>query len=318
MKHAVRCALGMCLTVAAAFAANAQVFPDKPIRLIVGPGPDVLARIVGGKMTDNWGQQVVVDQRPGAGGLIAADLVSKSQPDGYTLLLADLALTSNVVYYKKQALPDPLKAFVPVAVVADTPYMLMTFPGFAPQNIKDFVAYAKANPGKINIGSSGNGGGLHLTLELFKLKAGLDLNHIPYKGGGPALSDTVAGQIQGTFIGMGNSMQYVQSGRLRPMVVAASKRHAMLPAVPTTTELGYDVVVSNWYGVVAPFGTPEPIVKRLYDEIGRGLTQPDMRERITSTGLEPIPQSPGHFYRLIEAETKRWAQTVRDAKIQTE
>jgi tripartite-type tricarboxylate transporter receptor subunit TctC len=300
----------------------ADNYPNRPIRMVVpfapGGGSDVVGRITAQKLTDVFGQTVVVDNRPGAASMLGTDLVAKSQPDGYTLLLADLALTSNVVYYKKQALPDPLKAFVPVAVVADTPYMLMTFPGFAPQNIKDFVAYAKANPGKVNIGSSGNGGGLHITLELFKLKAGLDLNHIPYKGGGPALSDTVAGQIQGTFIGMGNSMQYVQSGRLRPMVVAASKRHAMLPAVPTTTELGYDVVVSNWYGVVAPFGTPEPIVKRLYEEIGRGLTQADMRERITSTGLEPIPQSPGHFYRLIENETRRWAQTVRDAKIQTE
>jgi tripartite-type tricarboxylate transporter receptor subunit TctC len=244
--------------------------------------------------------------------------VAKSLPDGYTLLLADLALTTNVAYYTKQALPDPLKTFVPVALIAETPYILMVHPSVPAQTIKEFMALAKAQPGKLNVGSSGNGGGLHLTLELFKLKAGLDLNHIPYKGGGPAVADTIAGQIQATFIGMGGSLQYVQAGRLRPLVVTSTKRSAALPNVPALVELGYDVVVTNWYGVVAPAGTPQPVIQRLYDEIGRALAQRDTLDRLRGTGLEPVAQSPGHFRQFIAAEAKRWAQTVKDARIQTE
>ncbi len=300
----------------------ADSYPSKPIRLVVpfapGGGSDVVGRITGQKLSESLGQTVVVDNRPGAASMLGTELVAKSQPDGYTLLLADLALTSNGAYYTKQAPPDPLKSFVPVALVAETPYILMVHPGFPATTIKDFIAQAKSQPGKINVGSSGNGGGLHLTLELFKLKAGIDLNHIPYKGGGPALADTIAGQIQGTFIGMGGSLPFVQTGRLKPLVVTSSKRSAALPNIPTLTELGYDVVVTNWYGVVAPAGTPKPIVARLYDEIGRGLAQPDMRDRLVGTGLEPVAQSPGHFQRLIEAEIKRWAQTIKDARIHTE
>jgi tripartite-type tricarboxylate transporter receptor subunit TctC len=300
----------------------ADTYPNRPIRLVVpfapGGGSDVVGRITGQKLTESLGQTVVVDNRPGAASMLGTDLVAKSLPDGYTLLLADLALTSNGAYYTKQAPPDPLKTFVPVALVAETPYILMVHPGFAATTIKEFIAYAKAQPGKINVGSSGNGGGLHLTLELFKLKAGLDLNHIPYKGGGPALADTIAGQIQATFIGMGGSLPFVQTGRLRALVVTSAKRSAALPNVPTLTELGYDVIVTNWYGVVAPTGTPAPVVAKLYAEIGRGLAQPDMRDRIVGTGLEPVAQSPGHFQRLIESEQKRWAQTIKDARIQTE
>jgi len=250
--------------------------------------------------------------------MIGTDLVAKSPADGYTLLLADLALTTNVAYYRKQALPDPLKTFIPVALIAETPYILMVHPSIPAQNIKEFLALAKTQPGKINVGSSGNGGGLHLTLELFKLKAGLELNHIPYKGGGPALADTLAGQIQATFIGMGGSLQYVQANRLRPLVVTSSKRSAALAGVPTLVELGYDVVVTNWYGIVVPAGTPKSIIQRLYDECGRALAQKDTLDRLRGTGLEPVAQSPEHFGQFIAAETKRWAQTVREARIQTE
>jgi len=300
----------------------AAPYPTKPIRLVVpfapGGGSDVVGRIIGQKLTENFGQQVVVDNRPGAASMLGTGLVANSVPDGYTLLLADLALTTNPAYYRKQAPPDPLKSFVAVAMIAETPYILMVHPGFSATTIKEFIATAKAQPGKINVGSSGNGGGLHFTLELFKLKAGLDLNHIPYKGGGPAVADTMAGQIQATFIGMGGSLPYVQSGRLRPLVVTSTKRSAALPNIPALVELGYDVVVTNWYGIVTPAGTPQTVVKRLYDEIGRALTQADTRERITGTGLEPVAQSPGAFQRWIASEAKRWAQTVKDAHIQTE
>lgn len=314
--------LALALVVPAASVLAAEAFPTRPIRLVVpfapGGGSDVTGRIIGQKLTELLGQTVVVDNRPGAASMLGTELVAKSAPDGYTLLLADLALTINAAYYLKQPPADPVKSFVGVALVAETPYVLMVHPSVPAANIKEFLALARAQPGKINVGSSGNGGGLHLTLELFKLKAGLDLNHIPYKGGGPALNDTVAGQIQATFIGMGGSLQFVQNNRLRALAVTSTKRSAALPNVPTLTELGFDVVVTNWYGVVAPAGTPQPVVKRLYDEIGRALAMPDVRERLLATGLEPAPQSPGAFHRMIESELKRWRQTIKDARIPTE
>jgi tripartite-type tricarboxylate transporter receptor subunit TctC len=302
--------------------AIAADYPAKPIRMVVpfppGGGSDVVGRIIALKLTENLGQTVVVDNRPGAASMLGTDLVAKSLPDGYTLLLADLALTINPVYYTRQAPPDPQKSFVAAALIAETPYILMVHPGFPASTIQEFIARAKAQPGKINVGSSGNGGGLHLTLELFKLKVGLDLTHIPYKGGGPALADTLAGQIQATFIGMGGSLQYVQAGRLRPLVVTSSKRSATLPNLPSLVELGYDVVVTNWYGVVAPAGTPSPVVRRLYDEIGRALTLKDTLDRLRATGLDPVAQSPGDFQRHIASEARRWAQTVKEARIPTE
>ena len=300
----------------------ADGYPAKPIRLVVpfapGGGSDVVGRIIGQKLTENLGQTVVIDNRPGAASMLGTDLVAKSLPDGYTLLLADLALTINPVYYTRQAPADPVKSFVPVALIAETPYILMVNPGFPAMTIKEFITLAKTQPGKINVGSSGNGGGLHLTLELFKLKAGLDLNHIPYKGGGPAIADTMAGQIQATFIGMGGSLQYVQAGRLRPLVLTSTKRSQALPNIPTLVELGYDVVVTNWYGVVAPAGTPTPVVTKLYDEIGRALKSQDTLDRLQATGLEPVAQSPEKFTRQIASEAKRWAQTIKDARIHTE
>ena len=309
-------------TVYSAIAISADAYPAKPIRLVVpfapGGGSDVVGRIVGQKLSDAFRQTVVVDNRPGAASMLGTDLVAKSQADGYTLLLADLALTINPAYYVKQAPADPTKAFTGIAQVAETPYVLMMHPGVAAATIRDLVALAKAQPGKINFGSSGNGGGLHLTLELFKVKADINLNHIPYKGGVPALNDTIAGQIQGTFIGLGGTLQFVQNGRVRALVVTSAKRTAALPDVPTLVETGYDVVVTNWYGVVTPAGTPQPVVARLYEEIGRTLTLPDVRERLTATGLEMVPQSPGRFQQFIASEVKRWAQAVKDAGMQTE
>lgn len=301
---------------------QAQSYPNRPVRLIVpfapGGGSDVTGRIIGQKLTERLGQQFVVDNRPGAASMLGTELVARAAPDGYTLLLADLALTTNPAYYRKSPPPDPLKAFTAVGMIAETPYILMVHPGFPATTIKEFVATAKAQPGRINVGSSGTGGGLHFTLELFKLKAGLDLNHIPYKGGGPAVADTLAGQIQGTFIGMGGSLQYVQSGRLRPLVVTSAQRSNALPAVPTMTELGYDVVVSNWYGIVAPAGTPAAIVGQLNADMATALKQNDTRERILNTGLEPVVKTPAEFQNWIASEVKRWTQTVNDARIPTE
>ncbi|MCX7196859.1 MAG: tripartite tricarboxylate transporter substrate binding protein [Proteobacteria bacterium] len=306
----------------AASAIAADAWPSRPIRLVVpfapGGGSDVTGRIIGQKLSELMAQSVVVDNRPGAASMLGTDVVARAAGDGYTLLLADLALTINPAYFVKQPPADPVKAFTGVALVAETPYILMVNPAVPATTVKEFLALARAQPGKLNIGSSGNGGGLHLTLELFKLRAGLDLNHIPYKGGGPAVNDAVAGQIQGTFIGMGGSLPYVQTKRLRPLAVTSVKRSAALPDVPSMTELGHDVVVTNWYGIVAPSATPKAVVQRLYDEVGRAMAAADVRERLQATGLEPAAQAPGQFQRMIESELKRWRQTIRDARIPTE
>jgi tripartite-type tricarboxylate transporter receptor subunit TctC len=306
----------------AASAIAADAWPSRPIRLVVpfapGGGSDVTGRIIGQKLSELMAQSVVVDNRPGAASMLGTDVVARAAGDGYTLLLADLALTINPAYFVKQPPADPVKAFTGVALIAETPYILMVNPAVPATTVKDFLALARAQPGKLNIGSSGNGGGLHLTLELFKFRAGLDLNHIPYKGGGPAVNDAVAGQIQGTFIGMGGSLPFVQTKRLRPLAVTSVKRSAALPEVPSMTELGFDVVVTNWYGIVAPSATPKAVVQRLYDEVGRAMAATDVRERLQATGLEPAAQSPGQFQRMIESEAKRWRQTIRDARIPTE
>lgn len=308
--------------IPAASAIAADAWPIRPIRLVVpfapGGGSDVTGRIIGQKLSELMAQSVVVDNRPGAASMLGTDVVARAAGDGYTLLLADLALTINPAYFVKQPPADPVKAFTGVALIAETPYILMVNPAVPATTVKDFLALARAQPGKLNIGSSGNGGGLHLTLELFKLRAGLDLNHIPYKGGGPAVNDAVAGQIQGTFIGMGGSLPYVQTKRLRPLAVTSVKRSAALPDVPSMTELGHDVVVTNWYGIVAPSATPKAVVQRLYDEVGRAMAATDVRERLQATGLEPAAQAPGQFQRMIESELKRWRQTIRDARIPTE
>jgi tripartite-type tricarboxylate transporter receptor subunit TctC len=306
---------------APAFAADS--YPTKPVRLIVpysaGGGSDVVARIVGQKLTETLGQTFVIDNRAGAAGMVGTDLAANAPSDGYTLLLADAAYTINSSYYTKQARYDAVKSFTPVALIADTPYLLMTNPGVPAATLKEFIALAKAQPGKINVGSSGNGSGSHLVGELFKLKAGVNLNHIPYKGSGPSTADVMGGQIQATFAGAAGVVTFVKGGRLKALVVGSAKRSALLPDVPTFAEQGFpDLVVTNWYGIVTPAGTPKPVVNRLYDEIARAIAQPDVRERLTNVALDPVTPSPDQFAQLIGIEIKRWAQVIKEANLKTE
>lgn len=303
--------------------AGAVSYPTKPIRMIVpyapGGGSDIVGRITGQKMTESLGQPVIVDNRPGAAGMLGTEIAAGAPADGYTLLLADSSFTINSSYFTKQVRYDARKSFVPVTLIADTPYLLVVHPSVAAASVKDFIALAKAQPGKINVGSGGNGSGSHLTGELFKLKAGVNLNHIPYKGSGPATADVVAGQIQSTFATAPGAVPFIKSGRLKALGVASAKRNAALPDAPTFIESGFgDLVVTNWYGIVAPAGTPAPVVRRLYDEVGRATKLPDVRERLASAALEPVPQSPDQFRALIGVELTRWAQVIRDANIRTE
>ena len=306
-----------------ATAAESGAYPTKPIRMIVpyapGGGSDIVARIAGQKMNESLGQSIIIDNRPGAAGMVGTGIAAAAPGDGYTLLLADSSFTINTSYYTKQTHYDARKHFVPVALIADTPYLLVVHPSVAATSLKQFVALAKEQPGKINVGSAGNGSGSHLIGELFKLKSGVNFNHVPYKGSGPATADVVAGQIQATFATAPGAVPFIKAGKLRALVVATPKRSATLADVPTFIESGFpDIVVTNWYGIVAPAATPKPIVQRLYAETVRAVGLSDVRERLAAAALEPVQQTPGQFAQLIDAELKRWAQVIRDAKIRTE
>ena len=310
-------------TLALVCHAAIAAYPTKPIRMIVpyapGGGSDIVARITGQRMTDTLGQPIIVDNRPGAAGMLGTEIAANAPADGYTLLLADSSFTINASYFTKQVRYDARKSFVPVALIADTPYLLVVHPGVPAGSLKEFIALAKAQPGKINVGSAGNGSGSHLTGELFRLKAGVNLNHIPYKGSGPSTADVVAGQIQATFATAPGAVPFIKSGRLKSLVVASPKRNAAIPDVPTFIEAGFaDIVVTNWYGIVAPAGTPASVVQRLYAEVGRVIALAEVRERLASAALEPVPQSPERFRKLIDAELVRWAQVIKDANIKTE
>lgn len=284
-----------------------------------GGGSDIVARIIGQKMGEALGQPIVIDNRPGASGMLGAELAANAPANGHTLLLADSSFTINTSYYTKQVRYDARKNFTPVALLADTPYLLVVHPGVPTPTLKEFIALARSQPGKINVGSGGNGGGSHLIGELFKLKAGVNLNHIPYKGSGPATADVVAGQIQSTFATAPGAVQFIKNGRLKALMVTIPKRNAALPDVPTSVESGFpDLIVTNWYGIVAPTSTPKPVVQRLYDEAGRSISLSDVRERLAAVALEPVPQAPDQFRSLIDLDLKRWANVIKDGNIRTE
>jgi len=303
--------------------AFAQEYPAKPLRLIVpfgaGGGSDYVGRLVAQKLSDQMGQPVVVDNRPGAASLVGTELAARAPADGYTLLLADSALTINPAYYRNVKY-DALRDFDPITVVAETPYLLVVNPGLPyAGSLKEFIAAAKAQPGRINIGSAGNGSGTHLSGELFKLSAALDLIHVPYKSAGAAVGDVVSGQIQSSMTSAPAAMTLIKAGRLKVLASAAAKRGALLPDVPTFAEGGVSgVEVTNWYSVVSVGGTPKPVIKRLHDELVRAIASPDMRERLAAGALEPAPNTPEQFRQMIAAELQRWAQVIKNAGIRQE
>ena len=301
----------------------AQDYPHKPIRLIVpfaaGGGSDFVGRLIGQKLTEQMGQTVVVDNRPGAASLVGTQIAARAAPDGYTLLLADSGFTINIAFFKNPAY-DALRDFEPISVVAETPYLLVVNPGLPyATSLRDFVAAAKAQPGKLTIGSAGSGSGTHMTGELFRLRAGINMTHVPYKSVGPANSDVVAGQIQSTISTAPVSLPLAKAGRLKILAAATPRRSALLPDVPTFAEGGVnDVNVSNWYSVMSVGGTPKAVIKRLHDEISRAIAAPDMRERLAASALEPAPNTPEQFRRMIDDELRRWARVINDAGIRQE
>jgi tripartite-type tricarboxylate transporter receptor subunit TctC len=301
----------------------AQAYPSKPIRLIVpfapGGGSDFAGRLIGLKLTEQMGQTVVVDNRPGAASLVGTQIVARAAPDGYTLLLADSGFTINIAFFKDPQY-DALKDFDPISVIAQTPYILVVNPGLPyATNLKDFIAAAKAQPGKLTLGSAGSGSGTHMTGELFRLRAGINMTHVPYKSVGPAMTDVVAGQIQSTMSTPPVSLPLVKAGRLKILAAASPTRSRLLPDVPTFAESGVpDVNVSNWYSVMSVGGTPKVVIKRLHDEIARAVASPDMSERLAGSALEPSPNTPEQFRKMVADELQRWARVVKDAGIRQE
>ncbi len=310
----------MLLGAALASACYAQTYPAKPVRLVVpyppGGGSDTIARPLAQKLTELMGQQMIVDNRGGAGGNVGMELVAKAPPDGYTLVFALTAqLAVNPALYRK--LPyDPVRDYEPISLLASGPYLLVTHPSLPARSVKEFVALAKSRPGQIAYASSGNGSGGHLAAELLKSMAKIDMVHIPYKGGGPALVDVLAGQVQVLFAPPASSAQHIQAGKLRALGVTTAKRTALLPDVPTIAEAGvpgYDSGV--WYGVLAPAGTPKDVVAKLNADMVRALKQPDYHKLLVNNAIDAIGSSPEELARFIKSELAKWAKVVKDANV---
>ncbi len=293
-----------------------DTFPNKPIKFIVpyaaGGATDTTARLVSKELTAILGQPVIVENKAGAGGNIGTDYVAKSPPDGYTMLLAYTGpMAINPSLY--DSLPfKPQHDFAPVTLLAQAPQILGVHPSIPATTVDELVAYAKANPTALFFGSSGNGGADHLAGELFKMRTGAQITHVPYKGGAPALADLVAGRTQLQFMTIPASIGHIQAGRIRPLAILAKERYPLFPDVPTISEAGvknYDV--NNWYGVVVAAGTPEPIVNKLNNALIKALRSNEVQTRFSGLGLVPVSNTPKEFQNFIAAESARWAEIIR-------
>ena len=307
-------------TMAFAAIAGAQTpsYPTKPIRLVVpfpaGGATDILARAVAQKLTEAWGQAVVVDNRPGAGGNIGSELVAKAAPDGYTLEMGTVGTHAiNASLYAKMPY-DHVKDFAPVILVAGVPNVLVVNPSVPANSVQELVAYAKANPGKLNFASSGSGTSIHLSGELFKVMAGVQMTHIPYKGSAQALQDLIGGQVQLMFDNLPPSLPQIKSGKLRALGVTTAARSAALPDTPTIAESGLPgFEASSWFGVLAPAGTSPVIIAKLNAEIAKWLATPEAKEKLVAIGANIAGGTSEDFARHIAAETLKWAKVVKDS-----
>jgi len=311
------------LAIAFASAAQAQTYPDRPIRLIApfpaGGLADVLARAVGDQMTKSLGQPVVVENRAGAGGNTGALAVATATPDGYTLLMSSAGiLTANPFLYAKMPF-DVETAFIPISNVAEMSMLLVVHPNIEAKTLREFVALAKARPGKLNFGSPGIGTTGHLGLAMFMHAANVQITHVPYRGAAPAVQDLIAGQIDGVVDNPPTVIAHIESGKLRPLAVAAKSRMKLLPDVPTAAEGGVaDYEASSWFGIAAPAGTPQSIVERLHKEIVAAVRSPAMQERFAKSGAQLVGNSPQEFAAQIRAERARWGEIIKAAGIKAE
>ena len=311
-----RVVIGLIL-LGAAVHAFAQAYPARPIRLVVpfppGGAVDFYARVVQQPLSEALGQQLVIDNKAGASGMVGAEIVAKSPPDGYTLLLGNIAsLAINVGLYAKMPY-DPLKDLTPIVRTVDVNYVLVVHPSVPANSVPELVAYAKANPGKLSYGSAGSGSLPHLGTELFKAQTGIDMLHVPYKGGGPMVTDLLGGTVQVVIGDQANLMPHVQSGKLRALAVATSKRSPNFPNLPTIAESGlpgYDSTA--WQGLAGPAGLPPDVVKRLNEAFNTVMAMPAVREKLTGGGLEVVGGPPEQFARFIAAEITKWTKIAKD------
>ena len=300
----------------------AQSYPSKPIRMIVayppGGGTDIVGRMIAQKMAENFGQTVVIDNRGGAAGSIGSEIAAHAVPDGYTILMGNVAPNAiNVSLYAKLGY-DPVKDFEPVSLVASTPNILVVQPSLAVKTVNDLVALAKAKPGTLNYPSAGLGSSSHLAGELLDSIAGVKMVHIPYKGGGPALTDLLGGQVQLMFATMPAAMPHVRSGKLRAVAVTSARRSQAMPELPTIGETLKGYEASTWYGVLAPARTPKPIVNTLHGEIVKILGVAETRDKLLLQGFEPVGGTPAEFEAYIKSEIAKWGKVIKAAGIKSE
>ncbi len=320
-----RAALSLAATLAIStpHAAAADAYPAKPIRFVVafppGGGTDIIARSIAQKLAERIAQQVVVDNRPGAGGNIGTDIVAKAAPDGYTMLMGSAGpLAINASLFAKMPF-DPVRDLAPVTLAASTPNVLVLHPSLKAATVKELIALARARPGEINFASSGHGTPAHLAGELFNSMAGVKMVHVPYKGAAPALADLLGGQVQLMFSTMPPALPHVKDGKLRALAVTSAKRSPAAPELPTVDEIALPGFEANtWHGVVVPAGTPETIVARLNREIVAILHLPEVVERLSGQGAEPVGSTPQEFAAYIKSEALKWAKVVRDSGAKAE
>ena len=304
-------------------ASTDPAYPTKPIRVLApfpaGSGVDVVARMIGTPLGQSIGQPVVVDNRPGAAGRIACELAARAAPDGYTLLLGNASTLAMLPSLDRRVAFDPVKSFAPIALISSSANVLVVHPSVAASSVSGLVALAKAKPGSLNYGSAGSGNSTHLAAELFRLSAGVDLVHVPYKGTPPMITDLLAGQIQLSFTSILSALPHIQQGRLRALGVTSLKRAASLPDVPTISEAalkGYEMIV--WQGLLAPANTPGAIVTRVNREVVKILEMPDTRARLAAQGLEPVGGTPEQFAAYIGSEVTKWSKVIKHAGITAE
>lgn len=294
-----------------------QIYPTRPIRLVVPSSPgagvtDIMARIVERHLSAGIGQQIVIDNRPGAAGILGSEVVSRAAPDGYTLLIANVSLVVNPFLYPKMPY-DPLTAFVPVTMVNSAPMLLVVHPSVAAKSVGELIAHARSHPGQLAYGSGGLGSTPYLAAELFKLIAAIDVLHIPYKGGAPALGDLVGGQLTFMIENVPGTMPYVKQGQLRALAITSPQRSALAPELPTMVEAGVpDYEMSGWNGILAVKGTPRDIVAKLHGELAKILHSPEVKRDMAALGAEPVGDTPEHFGAFLQADMARWGRVIQE------
>src|SRR5262245_57260374 len=306
------------LVAGAAAPVAAQAYPTRPVRIIVGWPPggvaDIVARLVGQWMSERLGQPFIIENRPGAATNIATEAVIRAAPDGYTLLFATAANATNAAFYEKLSF-NFISDTVAIASIVDSPLVMLVSKSFPAKTLPDFIAYAKANPGRLSMASSGSGTPPHLAGELLKMMAGIEMLHVPYRGDPPAIADLIGGQVQVYFGTIGGTIEHIRAGKLRPLAVTIARRLDVLPDVPTLGDSLAGFEVSSWQGLVAPRNTPAGIVDALNKLINGALIDPKMRVRLAELGVTPLPGSPADFEELIARDTEKWAKVIRFAGI---